>query len=1326
MKRLVKIALISGGALLLILALVVVTGIEIARSDWLREKVRQRIVAEAQKSTGGRVEISAFQFDWKTLTAQLDNLTIHGKEPADAAPLLVVRRVVVGLRIISLAERRFDLARVEADEPKAHLIVAADGSTNLPQPKIPSTGKSVPQTILDLKIGTFDVENGLFAVEQAGSKSVTPWHALGEKLAARVNFSATGPRYDGDVSVAPVQFDWDGLGHVTAEVQAKAAMEKNRVTVSAASVKVGASTVDLNNVVVSSFTAPVTTAEYRARISLADADRIFKLVNFQHTGTINASGEVRYVSLRDYRVSGALQGAGIGYGKVRNVRVAGNVIATPDNVSINALRLSALGGEIVTRGQVRNLEDFHFTGDLKNFDANALAEFGGMPALPYDGILSGPFDATGKLREADFHRIIASATLAVSPAGTGEPLRGEVAVKYDGPADTIELGHSWLELPKSRVDVSGVLGRLLAVELQSRDLNELQPALGKVSLPFKLENGSVAFNGSVAGPLANPRITGHGTVQNAIYEGQRIDSLAGDFTATSASASVSNAALAWGDLRTRVTGSIGLHDWKPADTSAINANVQLTNADVPKLLALAGEKNLPVTGTLNTTAQISGTIGDPRVNADLRFTRGELYGEPYDSVTGRAQYLNGGAQNVNIAIDAGRKRLNLTARFDHSPASFRAGKITFSASSNTMALNQIALVRKREPEIRGTAQFKADGTIEVNRASLSVVDLNADLNATGLGQGQRSFGDLRLSAQTKNDVMTARLDSDAAKAGIHGEGTVRLADDYPVDARLTFANVGLSAVAAAMLPGSAQPNFDGSAAGEITLRGPARTPEQITATAEIPQFELHPLSVTGAAQNIPNLSLKNVGPIRATLAKSVIRIENAHFQAPSTDLNVTGSVNLRDRAPIDLRVQGNMNLTLVQTVSPDLTSSGELLINAAVRGSYSNPDFSGRAELQKGDFHYVGFSNGLTNANAVIAFNGTRANIQSLHAESGGGTVDGSGFAALTGGLFAFRLEAKTKEVRVRYPEGVSTVSDSDITLAGTSQRSQVSGTVVVHRIALNPKSDVSAILESAAQPMKTPEASKGLLSNMNLDVEVETASDVAFETSVAQSLEADANLRVRGTVTNPAVLGRINITQGELVFFGNKYSINQGSVSFFNPARIDPVLNVDLQTKARGVTVTLTLSGPINKLNLSFRSDPPLQWADVVALLATGRTPTDPTLAIRDTGQSQNLQQLGASALIGQAIANPVSGNLQRFFGVSRIKIDPQLIGITGSPEARLTIEQQVTPDLLFTYISDVSSTSTQLFQVQWDFNRKWSAILTREENGYVGVDFAYKKRFK
>ena len=77
-------------------------------------------------------------------------------------------------------------------------------------------------------------------------------------------------------------------------------------------------------------------------------------------------------------------------------------------------------------------------------------------------------------------------------------------------------------------------------------------------------------------------------------------------------------------------------------------------------------------------------------------------------------------------------------------------------------------------------------------------------------------------------------------------------------------------------------------------------------------------------------------------------------------------------------------------------------------------------------------------------------------------------------------------------------------------------------------------------------------------------------------------------------------------------------------------------------------------------------------------------------------------------------------------IKIDPQIAGVGGTPGARLTVEQQVTPDILFTYITDVSNTSQQLIRAEWAFNPRWSAILAREENGYVGVDFEYKRRFK
>jgi translocation and assembly module TamB len=178
---------------------------------------------------------------------------------------------------------------------------------------------------------------------------------------------------------------------------------------------------------------------------------------------------------------------------------------------------------------------------------------------------------------------------------------------------------------------------------------------------------------------------------------------------------------------------------------------------------------------------------------------------------------------------------------------------------------------------------------------------------------------------------------------------------------------------------------------------------------------------------------------------------------------------------------------------------------------------------------------------------------------------------------------------------------------------------------------------------------------------------------------------------------------------------------------KIDPVFDIDLDTKARGIEITLTVSGHLKDLNLTPRSDPPLQFSEIVAVLATGRTPTsDPTLLSQQATAPQSWQQMGASALLGQAIASPVAGRLQRFFGVSKLRIDPTLPGTEYNPQARITLEQQVTPDITFTYITNVTTSNPQVVSIEWDFSKQWSAVALREENGLFGLDFFYKRRFK
>src|SRR5690242_9749073 len=58
------------------------------RSDWFKNKVRERIVTIVEDSTGGRAEIGRFSYDWRRLTAEVGPFVLHGKEPKAAPPLV--------------------------------------------------------------------------------------------------------------------------------------------------------------------------------------------------------------------------------------------------------------------------------------------------------------------------------------------------------------------------------------------------------------------------------------------------------------------------------------------------------------------------------------------------------------------------------------------------------------------------------------------------------------------------------------------------------------------------------------------------------------------------------------------------------------------------------------------------------------------------------------------------------------------------------------------------------------------------------------------------------------------------------------------------------------------------------------------------------------------------------------------------------------------------------------------------------------------------------------------------------------------------------------
>jgi translocation and assembly module TamB len=1353
--------------------LAVVAGVLVVRSGWFHDQVRRRIVRTVEDSTGGRVEIGAFQFDWRRMRAEVRGVVIHGLEPADKPPLFRADSAAVGLKIVSLLRRDVDIQYLGVNAPHVYLIVAEDGRTNIPQPKVQRTGGPGPmETILQLAIGRFNLSHGEVEVENRGK---TPFEVHGKQLAAKLVYDATGPRYRGEVSVQPLDLLWNKGERIPFDIHASLTFEKNRIGVEGFRLTTGKSTVTLAGAV-DDLAAPHAAFRYDARMDVADGARFLGIRGlsgqalvrgaaqwtgkngFSLAGDLHASGlEFRTVSVRlqSFRADGKLT-ADSSAVRLRAVHIAGDVnqlfphslaldgsigeaALLGNDLELHAMALGILGGTFRGEARLYDFERFRVKGGFDGVAARRVValENSTTVTLPWDALASGEIEGEGSLTRQGGLR--ASGDLEIAPAPGSAPVQGHIAATYDSQTGIVDLGQSALRLPSSRATVSGAIGRQLQVHLETRDFNDILPALGTgaTSFPVKLENGSAVFDGTVTGPPDDLHIQGHATATRVSYEGKLADGFQCDVTAGAQNVKVQNAVLTHGAMRVQGQMAVALREWKTGPASFIFGSLTVTGAGLAEVASLAGRADVPVSGTLDSTAAISGTVANPLVDADIAVRNAVFRREPVDRLTAHIRYAGNRVEVASGQVTAGAKQVSVAGSFDHPADRWDAGRLTFRVSSNAMPLDQIHTLEVLRPGIKGTVAITATGTLDLAAAKAGergwgLRDLHVDVAGHGLQLTGQPIGDVHLTADSQAQALRAHFESAFAGSTIRGDGQWRLEGEYPGSATIAFTKLNFVNLRNWVLPSSAGAASDvqGSAEGQLRIDGPLLAPPALKFELRIPQLEVFPSQAAagGAATAADALTLRNSGPIVATATNSVLTVESARLVGRATDLSVTGKAQFQQKNGLDLRVKGRVDLAIVHQINPDFEASGAVSADAAVRGSLDSPQIAGRTEFQNAAFSIVDIPNGISNANGVLQFAGNVATIQSFTGETGGGKVELSGFASYSGGQAIFRLAARARQVRIRYPEGLSTVADANLSLTGTSERSMLSGAVTIRRTGFNPQSDFSSLIVQSSEPVETPSARTGLLGGLHFDVQVNTAADLQLQSTLAQDLQAEANLQLRGTFANPAVLGRINVTRGQIVFFGTKYTINQGSVTFFNPLRIDPVIDVALETKARGVDVTLTISGPLHHLNLTPSSDPPLAFNEIVALLATGRAPTgDPALLAQQNSTPQSWQQTGASTLLGQAIASPVAGRLERFFGVSNLRIDPTISGgVENNPQARLTLEQQVTRDITFTYITNVTTSNPQVVRVEWSFSQNWSAVALREENGMFGLDFYFKKRFK
>ncbi len=944
------------------------------------------------------------------------------------------------------------------------------------------------------------------------------------------------------------------------------------------------------------------------------------------------------------------------------------------------------------------------------------------------------------------------------PTASQVPITGQLDATYINHGGRLTVRRLNVHTRGSSLDVTGNAGlypatgpAALKIDLSLTNLAEFNRALivagvssngkqGVAALPVSLQ-GQAGFHGALTGSLLAPDVKGHfsarqfstvlpaastpqvETVQTT-HRGRIVkvtrpvtkagtaapeakptiiqwDDLEADAEYSSALISLQQATLTRGSTSIHASGQLHAHHLSHGrlafDNEAnLNATAGIQNAAVPDLLSIAGQ-NLPVSGTLNLQAHAGGTLGNLTGGGHLSIDGGKLYGEPYKSLNADLQFAGKqvGLSQFTFLVDGGQ--IAGSGSFDTGNSSFKADA---RGTGFNLANVQTLQAQKLHPAGNLAFDLQASGT-----ADDPIVSGNVHLD--NVIAGGKQVGALQLQAHTTNGVIYLDAHSNILTAQLTLAGQIVPRADFQTKAQLSLTHFDINPV----LDMLNVQNVKGHSIvdGTFNVTGPLKTPKMLEGDARISQFSV----------GVQNVTLASQGPLHASLRQGVLQVDPLHIAGQDTDLTAQGTADLfGEDGELNMKAGGSIDVKLAQLFNAEILSTGKIAFNVSAGGTIKQPDVTGQVNFTDVALSYQEFPSGISQLNGTMEFDQNRLEVRNLVGMSGGGQVKVTGAITYQQGIYA-DLKLTASNVRVRY-SGLSTTADANLRLQGTQNSLLFGGNVLITRFLVSPNIDLAALTGSAASPPPNPE---DFGNNLRLDVHVTSSPQLDFQNSFAQ-LAGSVDLHIRGTAAQPSILGSINITEGTATFSGTTYQLEHGDIYFTNPVRIEPTIDLDAVTRIEQYDVTIGLHGGVANLQPTFSSEPPLPQADVVSLLALGRTQNEQSIYSQE--QSDAGVNGTTDALLGSALNATVSSRIQKLFGVGSIKIDPTYQGTLGETSARITVSQNIGKSVMAMFATNVNTSSEQLIQAQWNISQHLSVTAIRDESDVFSIVFKVHRRYK
>ncbi len=1017
-----------------------------ATTDSFQRRMRHRVIAELETATGGRVELGELHTIPFRLRVDARALTIHGREAPGQAPFLKVDRLQAELKIISLLETAIGLHSLLLEHPVVHVIDYPDGTTNIPAPPVKySSGQGPIEQLISLSVSRIEAQNG----ELLWQDRKVPFDFAARDLALLLHYSLLRQRYEALVSAGSVTTQWQQYPEFVWGAAASLVLARGHVDINSLTVRSGKSEFHFAGQL-QNFHDPKITGEYHGVLDLAELAVLARQKEFRK-GTAQFAGRGSW-SLRDFSTAGTLQAKDLEWSngklQMRNGRVDAGFDITPTHLRVSSLKANLLGGDLLGDVDVTNWQSSlessptparrHIIGrvppeSLQRGSVHLqLAGFPLTPALdllsskkvPLDrldfvGSTSGTVDLlwVGSIRDAEARlKLNLSSLLRIAPNEI--PVHGQIEAVYRGSRDELDVTVLHLTTSGSEIEASGSLAATSALRfsLTTHNVNEwtplLQSALGYGSsgygsspLPFAVHGwaslkgnasgriSALSFNGNLEAYDFDTSLPATGRTPSEVIHWDAV-STALQYSNTNLAAR--NGSLIHGRSVAHFDLSAVLTDGAFSENAPFTLHADVLNADVAEFARLTGVAR-PLTGNLGLTLNLSGSRNSPHGDGHFEISDGTAYGVAIPSLRGDLRLANGEAEFNNLK---GRIYGNATLSGSGS-ISTSSHEFHLNLAGQDIDLRSFPRLQSSRFSMAGTADFMAHvgGTPEVP-------SLEAHVHLKDLALDNQRFGDFFADGVTRGRQLDITAHSSFDKSGLTIQGAVGMENNFPADLKLNFHDLDVISLLSIYLPGK----FSGQSPieGTIQLVGPLRTPRELKAAAEIRSF----------TAEVEHVSVHSVEPIRFEVVDQTVMIESLHLAGSGTDFVAHGRALLTGAQEFDVRLDGSVNMTLLQSLNPKLLARGNLNVNLSAAGSLRHPVLQGRLAVKDTFVSDIDFPSGLSDLNGVLLFDHDRVEIEKLDGTTGGGTIALTGSATYQSAVFLLDLGVNAQGVRLRYPPG--------------------------------------------------------------------------------------------------------------------------------------------------------------------------------------------------------------------------------------------------------------------------------------------------------------------